>query len=92
MVGQPASMRRHTWWSTSTKEGAHTTPSILDMFVEDCDPFTVQLTDICLQECRWAKLGPWLNNYEYITSNCQAMCFKPNSKILIIVICSYFGF
>jgi hypothetical protein len=44
-VDQPTSMHRHTWRSASTKEGAHTTPNTLDIFAEDCEPFTIQFTD-----------------------------------------------
>jgi hypothetical protein len=37
-------MHHHMWWSVSTNEGANTT-QVLNVFAEDCEPFTIQFTD-----------------------------------------------
>jgi t-SNARE complex subunit (syntaxin) len=39
-VGQLASMHHHVWRSVSTREGANIT-QVLDIFVEDYEPFTI---------------------------------------------------
>jgi hypothetical protein len=36
--------------------------------------------------CFKSYLGHGLNNYEYIVCSCQTMCFKPNLKVLVIII------
>jgi hypothetical protein len=41
---KPTSMHHQVWWSASTGEGANIT-QVLDVFVEDCEPFTIQLTN-----------------------------------------------
>jgi hypothetical protein len=41
---QLASMHHHMRQYTSTIEGANTT-QVLDVLAEDCEPFTIQLTD-----------------------------------------------